>query len=138
MIWTHTVDNLQTFISYLNNLHPTTSSHSSTSKPFSDNGFPQCWYTYHIPLHQTHRQTPVPLTIFIPTLTHQLRLRRICSSDDTFNLRSNELNMQYFNKRGYNLSFLKQEIRRVRAIQRNPALRPNLKHIESCPFCCLL
>ena len=37
MIWTHTEDDLRTFITYLNNLHPTikfTSSHSSTSISF--------------------------------------------------------------------------------------------------------
>ena len=94
-------------------------------------------YTYHRSLHQTHRQTsvlgsydfqpppPPPLhTKRAIPFNLALRLRRICSSDDTFNLRSNKLNMQYLNKRGYNLSFLKQEIRRVRAIQRNTGLAP--------------
>ena len=46
---------------------------------------------------------------FLRSLSHPLHTKRaipFCSSDDTFNLRSNEL-MQYLNKRGYNLSFLK-------------------------------
>ena len=39
MIWTHTEDELRTFITYLNNIHPTikfTSSHSATSISFLD------------------------------------------------------------------------------------------------------
>ena len=39
MIWTHTEDELRTFITYLNNIHPTikfTSSHSATSTSFLD------------------------------------------------------------------------------------------------------
>ena len=53
-----------------------------------------------------------------------LRLRRICSSDDTLNIRSKEL-MQYLNKRSYNLSFLKREIQRIQTIKRNTALKPS-------------
>ena len=41
-----------------------------------------------------------------------LRLRRICSSDESFTLRANEL-IKYLNDRGYNLSFLKKEIQRL-------------------------
>ena len=39
MIWTHTEDELRTFLTYLNNIHPTikfTSSHSATSASFVD------------------------------------------------------------------------------------------------------
>ena len=43
------------------------------------------------------------------------------SSDDTFTLRTNELKT-YLNKRGYNLSFLNQEIGRVNDITRSDAL----------------
>ena len=50
-----------------------------------------------------------------------LRLRRICSSDDTFTKRTTELKA-YLNKRGYNLSFLDGEIRRVHNITRTEAL----------------
>ena len=49
---------------------------------------------------------------------------RICSSNDTFTLRANEL-IQYLNDRGYNLSFLKHEIQRVRAITREETLKPS-------------
>ena len=54
-----------------------------------------------------------------------LRLRRICSSDESFTLRANEL-IQYLNDLGYNLSFLKREIQRVHAITRNETLKPSL------------
>ena len=49
--------------------------------------------------------------------------RRICSSDETFKQRSNELK-SYLNKRGYNLSFLNQEVARVQNITRTQALTP--------------
>ena len=52
-----------------------------------------------------------------------LRLRRICSSDESFTLRANEL-ILYLNDRGYNLSFLRKEIQRVHAIARNETLNP--------------
>ena len=48
-------------------------------------------------------------------------LRRICSSDDTFTPRTNELKT-YLNNRGYNLSLLNQEIGRVNDITRSDAL----------------
>ena len=51
-----------------------------------------------------------------------LRLRRICSSDESFTLHANEL-IQYLNDRGYNLSFLRKEIQRVHAITRNETLK---------------
>ena len=53
--------------------------------------------------------------------TKNVRLRRICSSDDTFTKRTTELKT-YLNKRGYNLSFLDQEIRRVHNITRTESL----------------
>ena len=47
-----------------------------------------------------------------------LRLRRICSPDETFKHRTNELKT-YLNKRGYNLSFLNQEKGRINGIPRS-------------------
>ena len=66
------------------------------------------------PLH-TKRAIPFSLT---------LRLRRICSSDESFTLRANEL-IQCLNDRGYNLSFLRKEIQRGHAITRNETLKPS-------------
>ena len=45
------------------------------------------------------------------------------SSDETFKQRSNELK-SYLNRRGYNLSFLNQEVARVQNIARTQALTP--------------
>ena len=48
-----------------------------------------------------------------------------------YTLRANEL-IQYLNDRGYNLSFLKHEIRRVRAITRDETLKPNQVTSNQC------
>ena len=137
MIWTHTENDLLNFISYLNNLHPTikfTSSHSSTSISFLDvqvslNQFgvvktdlytkpmDKHQYLLHSLCHPFHTKRAIPFSL-------ALRLRRICSSDETFTLRTNEL-IQYLNNRGYNLSFLKHEIQRVHAIARKETLKPS-------------
>ena len=137
IIWTHTEDDLHAFITYLNNLHPTikfTSSHSYTSISFLDvkvslNQFGQVetdlhtkptdkhQYLLHSSCHPIHTKRAIPFSL-------ALRLRRICSSDETFALRANELT-QYLNDRGYNLSFLKHEIQRVRAITRDETLKPS-------------
>ena len=66
--------------------------------------------------HPTHTKRAIPFTL-------ALRIRRICSSDETFKQRTNELK-SYLNKRGYNLSFLNQEIERVHNITRTNALNP--------------
>ena len=121
MIWTHTESDLLAFISYLNSLHPTikfTSSYSSTCIPFLDvmvslvNGeivtdlytkpTDKHQYLLQSSCHPVHTKRTIPFSL-------ALRLRRICSSDETFALRTTEL-IQYLNNRGYNLSFLKHEI----------------------------
>ena len=66
--------------------------------------------------HPQHTKRAIPFSL-------ALRLRRICSSDETFKQRSNELK-SYLNKRGYNLSFLNQEVERVHNITRTQALTP--------------
>ena len=133
MIWTHSLDDLQTFTTYLNNIHPTikfTSNHSFTSIPFLDVSVSLCngtittdlytkptdkhQYLLQSSCHPKHTKRAIPFSL-------ALRLRRICSSDDTFTLRTNELKT-YLNKRGYNLSFLNQEIGRVNDITRSDAL----------------
>ena len=67
--------------------------------------------------HSLHTKRAIPFNL-------ALRLRRICSSDESFTLRANEL-IQYLNDRGYNLSFLRKEIQRVHAITRNETLKPS-------------
>ena len=71
------------------------------------------------------------VTPYIPRLA--LRLRCICSSDETFALRTNEL-IQYLNNRGYSLSFLKHEIQRVHTITRVEALQPSVTTSDPPPL----
>ena len=123
MIWTQSLDDLQTSIKF-------TSNHSFTSIPFLDVSVSLCngtittdlytkptdkhQYLLQSSCHPKHTKRAIPFSL-------ALRLRRICSSDDTFTLRTNELKT-YLNKRGYNLSFLNQEIGRVNDITRSDAL----------------
>ena len=137
MIWTHTEDELRTFITYLNNIHPTikfTSSHPATSISFLDvkvslsqfgmvetdlstKPTDKHQYLLQSSCHPLHTKRAIPFSL-------ALRLRRICSSDESFTLRANEL-IQYLNDSGYNLSFLRKEIQRVHAITRNETLKPS-------------
>ena len=114
MIWTEGLDNLKVFIHYLNSIHPTikfTSSHSSTNVPFldvnvslTDNGdISTDLYTKPTDKHQhllysschpSHTKKAIPFSL-------ALRLRRICSTDETFNTRAAQLTT-YLLKRGYN------------------------------------
>ena len=132
MIWTHSVDDLRTFTTYLNNIHPSikfTSNYSFTSMPFLDvnesliNGIittdlytkptDKHQYLLQPSCHPKHIKRSIPFSL-------ALRLRRFCSSDDNFTKRTTELKT-YLNKRGYNVSFLVQEIR-VHNIARTAAL----------------
>ena len=107
MIWTHTEDELRTFITYLNNIHPTikfTSSHSATSISFLDvkvsldqfgkvetdlytKPTDKHQYLLQSSCHPLHTKRAIPFGL-------ALRLRRICSSDESFRLRANELSHQ--------------------------------------------
>ena len=138
MIWTHTEQDLLSFTSYLNSIHPPftpfkfTSNHSSkslfflhVSAVFKNGTIERDLYTKPTDKHQYllhsscqphHTKRATPFSLF-------LRLRRICSSNKTFTLRTNELKT-YLNNRGYNLSFLNREYQRVRSITRAEALRP--------------
>ena len=51
-----------------------------------------------------------------------LRIRRICSSNETYKLRCNVLT-QYLNRRGYKVGFLNQKIQRVHTITWTDALK---------------
>ena len=66
-----------------------------------------------------------------------LRLRHICSTNETFTLRTNEI-IYYLNKCVYNLYFLQGEIQQVNNITRTEALTPHdtctLDKQESVPF----
>ena len=62
---------------------------------------------------------PTPNALFHVGLA--LRLRRIRSNDDTYKQRSQELK-DYLIKRGYDLNFLKTQIKRASDISRNDAV----------------
>ena len=72
-------------------------------------------YLLHSSCHPKHTKQAIPFSL-------ALRLRRVCSSNETFTLRANELK-SCLNKRGYNLSFLNQEIKRIH-ITRTEAITP--------------
>ena len=77
--------------------------------------------------HPTHTKRSIPYSL-------ALRLRRICSDNDTYKQRCKEL-MDYLVNRGYELSFLKTQIRRASDISRNDALKPKPKQqTDTVPF----
>ena len=68
-----------------------------------------------------------------------LRLRRICSSDDDFMVKSDEI-VEFFEKRGYLLEIIEQAKQKVLAILHSEALKDKLKgllilHRKSLWFC---
>ena len=138
VIWTEGSDKLKIFVDYLNNLHPTikfTCSHSLTNVPFLDvmvslkDGLihtdlytkPTDKHQYLLisSCHPTHTKRAIPYSL-------ALRLRRICSDSDTYKQRSQEL-INYLINRGYDLNFLKTQIKRASDISRNDALKIKTK-----------
>ena len=146
VIWTEGSDKLKVFVDYLNNLHPTikfTCSHSLINIPFLDvmvslkDGLIETdLYTKPTDKHQyllisschpTHTKRSIPYSL-------ALRLRRICSDNDTYKQRCKEL-MDYLVNRGYELNFLKTQIRRATDISPNDALKPKPKQqTDTVPF----
>ena len=146
MIWTEGLDHLKIFIDYLNNIHPTikfTSSHSLTNVPFLDvmvslhNGTIQTdLYTKPTDKHQhllssschpQHTKTSIPFSL-------ALRIRRICSTNATFQIRINELKA-YLLARGYHNTFLDSQFLRAANISRTDALQTNRNDsINRIPF----
>ena len=148
MVWTHGNEKLESFIAYLNSIHPTitfTSERSSTSIPFLDvkifleNGKIQTdlyckptdkhQYLLHSSSHPYHTKISIPYSL-------ALRLRRICSKDDFFDTRSTELE-RYLTKRGYKSNFVRSQISRAKSIPRNDILKensPEIKKPDRVPF----
>ena len=129
MVWTHGNEKLDSFIAYLNSIHPTikfTSERSTTSIPFLDvkilleNGKIETdLYCKPTDKHQylLHSSSHPYHTKKINLLQPLLRLRRICSKDDFFDTRSTELE-RYLRKRGYKNNFVKSQISRAKSIPR--------------------
>ena len=138
LLWTHGEEKLNDFITYLNNLHPTikfTSSFSYNEIPFLDakvmllNGRLETdlyvkptdkhQYLLKSSCHPSHTKQSIPFSM-------ALRLRRICSTDEFFNTRSDALTSHLL-KRGYKYRFIKDEIDKVRQIPRSRALETSTK-----------
>ena len=135
MVWTHGNEKLESFIAYLNSIHPTikfTSECSTTSIPVLDvkilleNGKIETdlyckptdkhQYLLHSSGHPYHTKKSIPYRL-------AFRLRRIiCSKDEFFNSRSTELE-RYLTKQGYKNNFVKSQISRAKSIPRNDTLR---------------
>ena len=130
-------DNLTTSERQVNNIHPTikfTSSHSPTSVPFLDvnvsltsDGNINTDDLYMKPTdkhqhllysscHPLHTKKAIPFSL-------ALRLRRICSTDETFKIRTTELTT-YLLKRGYKRNFVTKQIQRAADIPRTHTLQP--------------
>ena len=103
MVWTHGNEKLDSFITYLNSIHPTikfTSERSTTIQ--LENGkiktdlyckpTDKHQYLLHSSSHPYHTKKSIPYSL-------ALRLRRICSKDDYFDNRSTEL-QQYLTIKG--------------------------------------
>ena len=78
--------------------------------------------------HPYHTKKAIPYSL-------ALRLRRICSTDEAFNNRCNELT-EYLVKRGYKHDFIRRQIKRATDIPRITALRPSKKrsNCDRVPF----
>ena len=148
VIWTRSAQDLNTVTSFLNDIHPTkfTCDYSFTSIPFLDVNVSlhdgkivtdlftkptdKDQYLLHSSCHPIHNKRAIPFSL-------PLRLRRICSTNETFTLTTNEL-IDYLYKRGYNRYFIQREIQRFNIITRTEALTPHdtstLGKPERVPF----
>ena len=126
-------DELENFIDFDSNFHPTlqfTSTITETELPFLDINL--CIsedtiqtsifhketdthnYLHFFSFHPDHCKRAIPYIQFI-------RLRRLCSDDDDFLVRSREM-MTFFTQSGYPLTSLERNLRRVTTIGRPDAL----------------
>ena len=139
LLWTQGEDQLNSFITYLNNLHPTIkfrSSFSYSEIPFLDVNVmlidgrlktdlyvkptDKHQYLLKSSCHPSHTKQSIPFSM-------ALRLKRICSTDEFFNKRSDALTTHLI-KRGYTHRFIKEEIEKVRQISRSKTLETSLKN----------
>ena len=120
-------DELENFIDFVSNFHPAlqfTSTITETELPFLDINLRIAEdriqtsifcketdthnYLLFSSFHPDHCKRAIPYSQF-------LRLRRLCSDDDDFLVKSREM-MTFFTQRGYPLASLEQDLRRVTAI----------------------
>ena len=129
-----TREELEAFIDFVSNFHPTlqfTSTVTETELPcldinlhISDDKIQTsvCYketdthnFLHFSSFHPDHCIRAIPYSQF-------LRLRRLCSDDDDFLMRSREM-LTFFSLRGYPCPSLENDLRRVATIKRSDALR---------------
>ena len=135
MIWTHGQDKLTDFIDTLNNTHPTikfTTEQSKKSIHFldvtisinNDNTLSTDLYIKPTDTHQyllstsahpKHTKQSIPYSL-------ALRLRRICSEDETFKYRTRQL-LEYLTKRGYKPKQTNKQIQKAAKKTRQDCLK---------------
>jgi len=143
LIWTHSEEDLLRFIELANSMHPTirfTTHHSTAQVDFLDVQVkltpnntiiidlftkPTDKHLYLQPAscHPRHITKNIPYSL-------GLRLRRICSEDDTLNKRTHELKQQLFN-RGYKESNISTQINKAKNVKREDALQYNINKSKS-------
>ena len=98
--------------------------------PTSDENINTDLYTKHLlysSCHPLHTQKAIPFSL-------ALRLRRICSTDETFKIRTTELTT-YLLKRGYKRDFVSKQIQRAANIPHIHTLQPKqINKPERIPF----
>jgi hypothetical protein len=138
MLWTHSEGDLVDFITHANSIHPSiqfTSQHSTSEIPFLDvmvkmsgsqlqtdlYSKPTDKHTYLLPTscHPRHCSRNIPYSL-------ALRLRRICSDEDTFNEQAKNLTQQLKN-RGYKGNLISDQISKAASVHREDSLQYKTK-----------
>ena len=145
MIWTHGEDNLNKFITYLNQLHPTikfTHEVSNSSINFLDttvkiNEERNLYTTLYEKPTDTHLYLHYTSSHHAPCKTKGpygqfLRLRRICTYDTDFYEQSDKL-ITYYLKRGYPEKALKKHLKRASKFTQDELLDVKEKNPTTTP-----
>jgi len=141
-LWTHGEESLNNFIGEINQAHPTikfTAEWSKESVSFLDTTVKledgQLVTDLFVKPTDTHRYLaanschPRHCKEAIP-YSQALRMRRICSSDESFNRRTTELK-EHLVCRGYNSSLVQQQLERTRHLRQKDALTPRAKTTQN-------
>ena len=147
MIWTDGEDSLNDFLAHCNNQNKNIQFEqtiSNTSIPFLDvsvtleggklttdlycKSTDKHQYLYHTSCHPKHTKTSLPYCL-------ALRLRRICSSENLFQQRTNEM-LQHLIQRGYKKRSIHDAIKKASLVTREEALadKTKSKSLQRVPF----
>lgn len=137
-IWTHGKQLLENFISNINNHHSTTkftATFSGEEFIFLDTRVYIKWghleTDFHVKDTDTHQYLhatschPLHCKTAI-SFSQALRLKRICSSNENFEKRTQEL-VEHFSARGYNIKAIEEHVQRASSINRKECLQPRPK-----------